>query len=1156
MPTHQLKLRARSVEGYYQDFSFDLNTITPISDRNVDTPFLFRVDVQGINITHRLLAPGVVIQNALDLIHINKYTVSDCNIPLKNDDGYFRSDLANNFWSLHNLNPSGFMNTVQVYVEFLEGNAWIPELFFEGRITALDTPLSSQATLRCFSNTTRLTQIDLEGAGVGIEKIVQLDAPASDDNMPVVEGTYTPESGLTPLSVSRDAEAHHHRDALGIKQVINDALGLKDNTGVLTASDFKTQGGRLGDPLLLRYKTAFRYKRVRHALEKLTKIASHLTTLHSDFENIQEVDAHISVLGNIAFNTEAGRITRLPVDWIYNTATDRLYALLSNPEHHIPDQFVEYRLDTDSSHILHEFDPAIAVYRLATSDYDTFHILCGTATALDRSDEASMDTEEFAIGLDSSLPSSEIRILKYIRTADWQADFIHSDDDHRPQLGVHYHVGFTNRDYAWQGNAPSRYSTFQVEGGYLYYRYATDTAFGVARVDAEGNTKALFTAEIDGYENHLNFDFTLDADGNHVYFAWTQGTAFDSTLNIERYNGTDVETLASLKRGILDITDLETGGAFLGVHEMAFFDGFLYMVVPVTRGNREIDKSAGAVLYRYGVETRILEAIDTSDFVHFGFAGLTVHSETGDSLHEQALYYVQAPAEVYKYPAYNPDLANYDTEATENYLPDFRGNLKRVFPTGEVEDCGTIRFDDQGAFRGLLCRCLVIGDDLHLMVIQGDIDALLQNGSAVSQPSGALWCVYSRKLNFMVNEIPSTGTLDTALAQTTSLVNATLGFDRNIVTVRNRLPVGALVRGVVAENDDTLTYKHPNRSELPSMGHILINNEILSYSGRSDTQLTGLTREELQTETEPHFEEAEITFLDDVIPQSHLRGTLFWSVDSAHVYNTIKDRNRIIEIKDVLSPFAEKVLDLDIDLDSLRIPHLEFLANNYLHRFKDVRFLLNFAVIPSWRLRISEIVGFHYKPMPPIALQIMRIQYAKDATTIRGREVTPNIPGERDPITADENDTYRILDGVGDPIMVTGDADHILFVGDRLNQSIVPISFISSFEDVTFVQYQEIEPETMPEAIGGAGGFKYRMEGLPDGVFFDPKTRLRYGTPDDPQAATPATYIATDKDGVSRRMPYNITVSEISKESRRLLDGLGDPIMVTGSGDHIIFAGY
>ena len=129
---------------------------------------------------------------------------------------------------------------------------------------------------------------------------------------------------------------------------------------------------------------------------------------------------------------------------------------------------------------------------------------------------------------------------------------------------------------------------------------------------------------------------------------------------------------------------------------MEFSNDYLYLVVPVVRGNRDIDKSAGAILYRYGLETLTLEKLDASDFVHFGFAGLIEHTETGDSPHETALYYVQSPAEVYKHKAYNPDLGNYDSEDKQNHLPEFRGNLKRVLPTGEVEDCGTIRFDDEG----------------------------------------------------------------------------------------------------------------------------------------------------------------------------------------------------------------------------------------------------------------------------------------------------------------------------------------------------------------------------------------------------------------------------------------------------------------------------
>ena len=99
-------------------------------------------------------------------------------------------------------------------------------------------------------------------------------------------------------------------------------------------------------------------------------------------------------------------------------------------------------------------------------------------------------------------------------------------------------------------------------------------------------------------------------------------------------------------------------------------------------GNRDVDKSAACVLYRYGLDTKTFERLDTAEFVQYGFAGLIEHTETGDSEYETAVYYAQAPVAVYQYPAYNPDLSNYDSEDSENYLPEFRGDPEACFADG------------------------------------------------------------------------------------------------------------------------------------------------------------------------------------------------------------------------------------------------------------------------------------------------------------------------------------------------------------------------------------------------------------------------------------------------------------------------------------------
>ena len=1158
MGTTELKLRARSRDGYFQDHTFDLSIFPkrqdiPVGDHHIRQ----RVEIEGIDVTARLKKPGVVFQNALDLVRLNKYTVADCNIPLRNDDGYFRNDVPDNFWQSNNLNPGGFMNRVEVFVEFLTAGEWQSFLFFQGQVTALQTPLRKTSTLRCFSNTSRLTQFELERSGVGIEKIVELTTSDAASKTPVVEGTYTPEQGLAPLTAATAPEAYHHQDTITLKEVVNSALGVKDNTGYLSASDLKTQGGVLEDPILLNFKTAYRYRSVRDAFEKLTKIESSVISFHPDFEDLPLVDPHISVRGNIQFNTEPGRITRLPTDWIYSPFSKSLFVLLSNAEHHIPDQIVEYHLETHSYHVLHEFDANVTCYRLASADFDTFYILCGASTDLDRSDPENSDSERFARGLDSSIATSAIQILTFVRSADWVETFIDANStSHRPQLGIHYHVGFTNYQFAWQGNVPSRYSTFQVHNGSLYYRYATETEFGVVQADENGNT-TLFTAVRDGYENHLNFAFCLDDAGN-TYFAYAIGTPYRSTLVIEKHDGTEKTEIARISRAILELDEVsEDAGAFLGVHEMLYSSGFLYMVVPIVRGNRDIDKSAEVVLYRYGLRTLTLEKVDSADFVHFGFAGLIEHTETGDSPYERSVYYVQAPAECYKYPAYNPDLQSYNSAAEENYLPEFRGALKRVLPTGSVEDCGTIRFDTEGAFRGLLCRSLVFDDALHLMVAQGSPDTVLQRESVVSDPSGALWCEFGRKLNFTLDRIPASGTLDAALSKTASQVNATFGIDRNIAILENRSPIGAILDNNISETDVVINFRSPNRSRLPEDGFVLIDQELIAYTGILNNQLTPLVRGHGRTDPSVHLQYAEITFLNDIISKDDTVGAdIFWKVDTAHLYNTIKDENELIKIRDELSLFDEKLLTLNMDLDALKIPWLEFAVGNYLHRFKDLRFLLNFTIKQAHGLKIGDVVGFNYAaPIPPIALQIMSAEYSTQNTAIIGREVRPDIDVFIDTVVEDPNETYHIMDVNEHSVLQSGTGKNAIFGGSDTEITPIPMTFDDEVRDMTLTQFDAFEPVIMPKARYGNGGYRYEMKGIPDGTFFDPRTRKFYGASDVAQPATPFSYTATDKRGIKHTVQKNITVNAAQQTLSRVIDKNGNPVLVGGDGSVAIFGG-
>ena len=172
-----------------------------------------------------------------------------------------------------------------------------------------------------------------------------------------------------------------------------------------------------------------------------------------------------------------------------------------------------------------------------------------------------------------------------------------------------------------------------------------------------------------------------------------------------------------------------------------------------------------------------------------------------------------------------------------------------------MEDTGTIRFDAEGAFRGLLCRSLVFDDALHLLVAQGSPDTLLQQGSVLSDPSGALWCVYGRKLNFTLDSLPASGTLDAALSNIAAQVNATYGVDRNIVILENRTPIGAILDTAISDDAPNVSFRSLNRSRPPDTeGFALIDGEILSYSGISGNILTGCVRGSAGTTATTHVE--------------------------------------------------------------------------------------------------------------------------------------------------------------------------------------------------------------------------------------------------------------------------------------------------------------
>ena len=681
-----------------------------------ETPAGWKVEIEGIDVTDDLNASPTISQS-LDAYRVNEYVFDTCQIELTNSanaDGTpsaetYSASLTPNFWTANDLNYGGFQNNVKVYKVNRESdtpNAVIREyLIFSGIIKQTTDNIDDiTTTLECYENTELLRQKNLNENVFGIEKYIQPTAQGNES----YEGVYN--LPITPaLQENSTVTAYDDRTPLTLKDVVNYPEGVdRDGTAHWTGQTLATQGGLLETPPLVFCELPYRKKSIGFGLRTLAKNIKAVCGVNTEFSNPIADEASIQALGNFAYDTEDGITERTPIDWIHDSTNNVLYVLLSNRSNRVRDRLIRFDVETETYRLLYEFDADRSVHQIASGNFQDFYITHSTAVDVDLSTENTRLPATAHLSVDAGSTFSDNRITVFHEQF---GDTTEATETQRPQIGIHYWAGFSNRHYlySYEGIHPESRSNFKVYSDSLYYRYATDEHFGVIKRDTDGTLTTIFEKDRDLFFNHLNFDFEIDADGE-IYLAYTDA----GTLTLEKYvSGAENEVLFTANRH----PDLENSGAsFLGVFELRNSLDNFYMIVPTQDANGRYERSAGVAVLNYHVHQKVLRVLDTSDFCHWGAYGLTPHTEGDD---DPCVFFTETPALSYRLLPINPDLDTWNAQEGANDLSENKGTLKCITAQHTVTEHGNTYFEQQ-AYRGTYCKGLSFNNGVHYVFGYGD----------------------------------------------------------------------------------------------------------------------------------------------------------------------------------------------------------------------------------------------------------------------------------------------------------------------------------------------------------------------------------------------------------------------------------------------------
>ena len=430
------------------------------------------------------------------------------------------------------------------------------------------------------------------------------------------------------------------------------------------------------------------------------------------------------------------------------------------------------------------------------------------------------------------------------------------------------------------------------------------------------------------------------------------------------------------------------GGAFTGILECVAVGDYLYMVVQVRKFTQTVDddgalvrptnpenflsdEQAGAALVRVNTTTCHFSVVKAYSDVTLAARSLTVH---GDRLYfMEGSHYMYEDSLIFSDRQWRQKVGYLYTieRPTLILIEAFGLNWRSATTTDNPDTEETDYF--YGIHGGTTAPIAIVDDAVHLLTGYDNFDDIGQprGDYPVNRIGNWNWIQFHDQINQRLSEVLTNGRTGFDILKDIAIVtNSILGFKNDTFFLRPREPQKAISNNGsgISETQTALTAKDLNWGQYPNKGWLYVGGELIEHTGANLLgYFSNLQRGAEGTTAAAHTGNFDIRFVDHILAlNANTLETPIKSViaqnDNRQHYNRVKlrygggDEEVLVEDTTSIAENGARLLEVDVPLDPHQHAWAEWLAGEYLKRFKDVHQILNLTLKPTFYISVGDVI--------------------------------------------------------------------------------------------------------------------------------------------------------------------------------------------------------